>query len=219
MSELHPISLDSIELSALLASWICHDIISPAGATYLALEVLEDELGEPTGEEAFRSAKESAGKTSTKLQFCRLAFGASGSLAAGADTGEAARLAIAYAEIEKIALSWEGPRLILPKNQIKLMLNLMLLGLDAASRGGKVHVVIAEAAGKPHIRLTATGDRNRFPKGTDTFLKGLIEKDAVIDPRSTQPYFTWLLAQSVGVDITVYREGEGVILEAKAKSA
>ncbi|MBX9619343.1 MAG: histidine phosphotransferase [Hyphomicrobiales bacterium] len=215
MSDLVPISLDAIELSALLSSWICHDIISPAGAVYNALEILEDELGEPTGVEAFGHAKKSAAKTSTKLQFSRIAFGASGSLSAGVDSGEAERLAIAYGALEKVTVTWSGPRLILPKNQIKLMLNLLLLSLEAVPRGGAVHVTIGDQAERPEIQLSAEGLNARIPKGSETFLRGLIEKDAVMDARAVQPYFTGLLAKAVGVDILVRQDGERIIIETK----
>lgn len=213
MSELVPISLDPIELSALLSSWICHDIISPAGAVYNALEILEDELGDPSGQEAFEHAKKSAAKMSTKLQFCRMAFGASGSLAAGLDTGEAERLAVAYTELEKTTLSWTGPRAIMPKNQIKLILNLVLMALEAIPRGGTMQLTLEDEGGKPKVRLRAQGLNARIPKGISTFFKGLIEKDAIMDPRSVQPYYTGLLAKMVGVDIIVSQDGETIFFE------
>ncbi len=37
------VSLDALDLSALLCSRVCHDVISPVGAIVNGLEVLEDE--------------------------------------------------------------------------------------------------------------------------------------------------------------------------------
>ena len=37
------ISLDSLDLAALLCSRVCHDVISPVGAIVNGLEVLEDD--------------------------------------------------------------------------------------------------------------------------------------------------------------------------------
>lgn len=215
MSELVPISLSSIELSALLASWICHDIISPAGAIYNALEILEDELEDSSGREAFEHAKKSAAKTSTKLQFSRMAFGASGSLSAGLDSGEAERLAISYCELEKATLTWTGQRVIFPKNQIKLVLNMILIGLEAVPRGGTLAVALGEEGGKIAVTLRAKGLNARIPKGIPDLFRGLIEKEAILDPRAVQPYFTGLLAQAVGVELTINQDGDDIVLEAK----
>ena len=41
-----PISLDSLDLAALLCSRVCHDVISPVGAIVNGLEVLADEKDE-----------------------------------------------------------------------------------------------------------------------------------------------------------------------------
>ncbi|HEV2000356.1 MAG TPA: histidine phosphotransferase, partial [Xanthobacteraceae bacterium] len=38
-----PISLEALDLAALLCSRLCHDVISPVGAIVNGLEVLEDE--------------------------------------------------------------------------------------------------------------------------------------------------------------------------------
>lgn len=77
----------------------------------------------------------------------------------------------------KVTVTWSGPRVILPKNQIKLMLNLMLLGLEAVPlRGGKIHVTIGDDSERPDIHILADGLNARIPKGSETFLRGVIEK-------------------------------------------
>ncbi|MGL4445938.1 MAG: histidine phosphotransferase, partial [Alsobacter sp.] len=40
------LTLDSLDLAALLCSRVCHDVISPVGAIVNGLEVLEDEKDE-----------------------------------------------------------------------------------------------------------------------------------------------------------------------------
>ena len=40
------VTLDALDLSALLCSRVCHDVISPVGAIVNGLEVLEDEAWE-----------------------------------------------------------------------------------------------------------------------------------------------------------------------------
>ncbi|MEA2947296.1 MAG: histidine phosphotransferase ChpT [Alphaproteobacteria bacterium] len=40
------VSLDALDLAALLCSRVCHDLISPAGAIVNGLEVLEDKASD-----------------------------------------------------------------------------------------------------------------------------------------------------------------------------
>ena len=43
MSGTNSLTLDALDLSALLCSRVCHDVISPIGAIVNGLEVLEDD--------------------------------------------------------------------------------------------------------------------------------------------------------------------------------
>ena len=83
------LKIDPLELAALVASRVCHDIISPVGAIVNGLEVLEEEKDESMREFAQDLVQKSARQASAKLQFSRLAFGASGG--AGAETRHGGR--------------------------------------------------------------------------------------------------------------------------------
>jgi histidine phosphotransferase ChpT len=85
-SRLTTISLAPLDLAALMSSRICHDVISPVGAIVNGLEVLEAEEDEDMRSIAMDLIKKSAISASARLQFCRLAFGAAGSLSAAVDT-------------------------------------------------------------------------------------------------------------------------------------
>src|SRR3712207_9450321 len=87
------ISLDSLDLAALLCSRVCHDVISPVGAIVNGLEVLEDDSDASMREFALDLIQKSARQASARLQFARLAFGAAGVAGASLDLGEAAQVA------------------------------------------------------------------------------------------------------------------------------
>ena len=88
------ISLDALDLAALLCSRVCHDLISPTGAIVNGLEVLEEEdSDEETKTFALDLIKRSAKTASARLQFCRLAFGAAGAATAKVDLGDAQAMA------------------------------------------------------------------------------------------------------------------------------
>ena len=82
-------ALDGMDLAALLCSRVCNDVISPVGAIINGLEVLEDEKEGEMREIALDLIKKSAAAASARLQFCRLAYGAAGSVGASIDTGDA----------------------------------------------------------------------------------------------------------------------------------
>src|SRR5499425_2660353 len=135
-----PVTLEALDLAALLCSRVCHDLISPVGAVVNGLEVLEEGKDEETRTFALDLIKKSAQQASARLQFCRLAFGAAGSAGASIDLGDAQGVARGFLEDDKTKLAWNLPRLLLPKNRVKLLLNLLLLGGQTIPRGGTMTV-------------------------------------------------------------------------------
>src|SRR6266545_6490665 len=119
-----PVTLEPLELAALLCSRVCHDLISPAGAIVNGLEVLEEDGDEETKKFALDLIRKSATTASARLQFCRIAFGAAGSAGAAIDLGDAEGVSRGMLEDDKTKLKWGLPRVLLPKNRVKLLLNL-----------------------------------------------------------------------------------------------
>src|ERR1700739_4565515 len=113
-----PITLDALDLAALLCSRVCHDLISPAGAICNGLELLEESDDEETRTFALELIKKSARTASARLQFCRIAFGAAGSAGAQIDLGDAEKVARGFIEDEKTKLAWNLPRVLLAKNRV-----------------------------------------------------------------------------------------------------
>src|SRR5271168_5416408 len=126
---------DTLELAALLCSRVCHDLISPVGAIVNGLEVLDDNPKPDDREFALDLIKKSAKTASAPLQFCRLAFGAAGSSAAQIDLGDAEGMARGFLD-EKTKLDWHLPRALMPKNRVKLLLNMVIIAGQTIPRGG-----------------------------------------------------------------------------------
>ena len=122
------IALEGLDLAALLCSRVCHDLISPVGAIMNGLEVMEEDKDDAeTKTFAMDLIKKSARTASAKLQFCRLAFGAAGSAGAQIDTGDAEKVTRGLIEDGKTSITWNLPRVLLPKNRVKLLLNMVLI--------------------------------------------------------------------------------------------
>src|SRR6202163_4104975 len=126
--------IEALDLAALLCSRVCHDLISPGGAIVNGLEVLEESKDEETKTFALDLIKKSAGTASAKLQFCRLAFGAAGSAGAQIDTGDAEKVTRGLMEDGRTTIAWNLPRVLLAKNRVKLLLNVLLLAHQAVPR-------------------------------------------------------------------------------------
>src|SRR5436853_7399991 len=135
-----PVTLEALDLAALLCSRVCHDLISPVGAVVNGLEVLEEGKDEETRTFALDLIKKSSQQASARLQFCRLAFGAAGSAGAAIDLGSAETVARGLLEDEKTKIHWNLPRALLPKKQVKLLLNLLILAGQIIPRGVTVTV-------------------------------------------------------------------------------
>src|SRR5215831_4124342 len=122
------VAVDALDLAALLCSRVCHDLISPTGAIVNGLEVLDEkDTDQETRNFALDLIKKSARTASARLQFCRLAFGAAGSAGAQIDLGDGHAMARAFIEDDKTKLVWNLPRLLLPKNRVKLLLNMLII--------------------------------------------------------------------------------------------
>src|ERR1044072_1689145 len=105
-----PVTLEALDLAALLCSRVCHDLISPVGAGVNGVEVMEDEAGEQPKPSAIDLTKETARPASARLRFCRIPFGAAGSAGASIDTGDAEGVARGMLEDEKTKLTWRIER-------------------------------------------------------------------------------------------------------------
>lgn len=204
-------TLTAPDLAALLCSRVCHDIISPVGAINNGLELL-DEGG--ADEDAMRLIKTSARNASARLQFARIAFGAAGSAGMMIDTGDAESVATAFVANEKPELEWRGGRALLPKNKVKLILNMLLVANAAIPRGGKVVVELFDLETSPRFVLTAQGPMMRVPAKFLELHSGARPEEP-IDAHAVQPYYTLLLAREASMTISIHATAEQIALTAE----
>ena len=206
-----PVALDALDLAALLCSRVCHDLISPTGAIVNGLEVLEDGGDEETKTFALDLIKKSARTASARLQFCRLAFGAAGSAGAQIDVGDAEAMARGFTEDGKIKLAWNLPRVLLPKNRVKLLLNMLIIASQTIPRGGTLTVDPTGAGESMGFRITAAGLNARIPQHVPDLLAGNSE-NGTVDAHAVQPFYTGLLARSCGIAVALAAEGDAIII-------
>jgi histidine phosphotransferase ChpT len=203
---------DALELAALLCSRVCHDLISPVGAIVNGLEVLDDNPKPEDRDFALDLIRKSAKTASARLQFCRLAFGAAGSAGAQIDLGDALNMAKGHIEDGKCTIAWNLPRLLLPKNRVKLLLNMLVIAQHTIPRGGTLTVDPIGDGETMGFKVSATGLNARLPQNIADLLAN--SQAAGIDAHAVQPYYTRLLAEACGLKVTLKSEGEAVVATA-----
>jgi len=207
-------ALDALDLAALLCSRVCHDVISPVGAIVNGLEVLEEEKDAEMRAFAVDLIKKSARTASARLQFCRLAFGAAGSAGASIDTGDAEQVARGLLGDEKTQIVWNAPRVLMPKNKVKLILNLCLIAAAAIPRGGVIEVTMEGEGGAEALKVESRGANARLAHHVPSLLAGQPEANGV-DAHGIQAFYAGLVARAAGMELKVAATEGSVCVEAR----
>jgi histidine phosphotransferase ChpT len=207
------VALESLDLAALLCSRVCHDLISPVGAIVNGLEVMEDDKDPETKTFALDLIKKSVKTASARLQFCRIAFGAAGSAGAQIDLGDAEKVARGFLEDDKTRLTWNVPRVLLAKNRVKLLLNMLVIAGQTIPRGGMLTVDAVGSGDNMGFKVKAAGANAKVPQAVPELLSGGAHNGGV-DAHAIQPYYTGLLARSCGLSVALSKEDEAIVVTA-----
>jgi histidine phosphotransferase ChpT len=199
--------LSDLDLAALLSSRVCHDIISPVGAIANGLELMDDpETDAEMRATALDMVRSSAKTATAKLKFCRIAFGAAGSAGALIDMSEAGEVAKAFVGEEKVKLDWQAPRENRPKQEVKLLLNMLLLALAGVPRGGIVTVTVQGR----NLAVHAKGERAKINEALASALNGSADL-LTLDARLVQPYYARILAEASGLNLSMAMQSEDTV--------
>ena len=204
--------MKALELTALISSRLCHDLVGPIGALNNGLEILVDETDAELRRRAIELMVGSAGVAARRLKFYRLAYGAASGHGMSIGLDEAREAARGLFEESKITLDWPdasgGEDLGGELAAVKLLLNMIAVGAEALARGGELSVSLKTAESGLHLAVVAVGPGASL---ADDALQLLTAKgDAVeIGPRAVQPYFTARLAEALGTRVSVNARGVG----------
>lgn len=183
----------------LMASRLCHDLISPVSAINNGVELAED-LGDEGQAEAWDLIASSARQASLRLQCLRLAYGAAGS-------GDN----IALSEIRRVFTDWLGEgrtRLEWPDSALslndeapagfaKVVLNALILAAESNAHNA---VISTNTAGDREFEICLRGESVALREGAREALEGTLDVQA-LDPRSIHAYITGQFARHYNVDL------------------
>jgi histidine phosphotransferase ChpT len=215
------IELSATDLAAMLCSRVCHDLINPVGAIGNGLEVLADPSQAAMADSARDLIANAAKQSRAKLEFARLAYGASSTAGTDIDTRECERVARILFDIEKADLDWQVPLILLPKHKAKLFMNMLLIAVGSVPRGGLVMAKISGPAGTEAFSFIATSDPEKrqktlVPSGAPELLAG--NPPEGVDARGIQPFYTGLLARLTGMEIKIGLEDGKFVFSATPKA-
>lgn len=207
------VSLDPYVLE-LMASRICHDVISPVGAINNGLELLQ-EMGIEGGAEAVSLIAKSAEQANRRLKLFRYAYGAAGSKDL-VDSKDLRRVAFDYLQGSRTVLEWPEtepmpmPGSQFPRGLMKAILNLILLGSEMITKAGLVKLRQATPGGYP-IELHISGDGAGFRDGMEASLQGTIEPHN-LDARLVHAYITGALLRHYGLKLSTQKSPDGRVV-------
>ncbi|MDF3023986.1 MAG: hypothetical protein K0R10_1347 [Alphaproteobacteria bacterium] len=191
----------------LIASRICHDLVSPVGAISNGVELMQ-ELGEDAGDEAMKLIADSALQASIRLKAFRLSYGAAGTdknvgfkdiREVFSDLLKSGRI---QAEFEPdLGVKYSMP----PRGFFKVLLNLLIMAEECNHGEGKISVTSLE--GNKGVKILVTGKNPGFREGAEAALRGETSADD-LDPRSVHAYITGKFAQLFDLKISWSSQAE-----------
>lgn len=195
----------------LLASRICHDLISPVGAINNGVEFMQD-MGPDAGDDALELISYSASQAAAKLQAFRIAYGAGGrDPNIKPEDIQKAFSALTSAE-GKISQIWDpygplGPK-PLPPGFCKMLMCSMMLAMETLPKGGSIYVKPGDGR---QTLVIAEGNGAMVRDGVDSALKNTIAVED-LDPRLVHPYAIGVIAADYGFNLALQSREDGKII-------
>lgn len=187
----------------MMASKVCHDLISPIGAVNNGIEFLT-EMGPDAGEEVTDLIAFSAGQASAKLKAYRMAYGAG-----GAD--DSIKPEEVYESIEaivgaekKVVQKWDPYGALgyedRPKAFCKMLISALLLGMDSMPKGGTLHVEPGPAANQTLVK--AVGEDASIRGRSAEALAQKLPRES-LEPKYVHAFITGLLGKAYGYELSI----------------
>lgn len=194
----------------LLASRICHDLISPVGAVHNGVEFLQ-ESGD-SGGEAVDLIAHSAEMAAARLQVFRLAYGAG-----GRDTNikpeDVYKTFDSSIRLDgKVTQGWNPKGKLgfqsIPLGYCKILMGCLMLAQECLPKGGKISV---EAGAPDHTHIVAEGQDAALRQNVREALARALDVQT-LDPRLVHPYVLSVLANHYGLSVGVAGEEKGRVV-------
>lgn len=204
--------MTAADFASLLCSRLCHDLVGPVGAIFNGVELLADEHDPDMRARCMELLSDSARQTANKLKFFRLAFGAAGGFGDQVDAREAqAALEGLFGDERRVNVRWMVSGSALPKDAVKLLLNLALIAGDALLRGGELSVAAEPTAHSVELAVRAEGQRLLLDPELRAALSGTTPPDQ-LTPRAAAAQLVHILLAEAGSRLQISEPADGVLV-------
>ena len=198
-----------IRVMELLASKLCHDLVSPVSAINNGVELIED-IGGSVIDEAMKLIGDSGITASRRLRLYRMAYGRAGS-EESLGAKDVRQVAEHYLTGGKMSLVWADSLdlsgFVETRGYFKTLLNLIVLAEESLAYGGVITLHSGEA-GRRGCWLEIMGRNAHLSPAHQQALDGV---SAIEDltPRSIHAYVTGRFAAQFGLDLRHNQVAEG----------
>lgn len=207
-----PVELSALDLSAMLCSKVCHDVINPVAAMENGFQLLEMDQKPESREEAMKLIRHSAIQATAKLKYARIAFGSSGSPTAQLDVGDAGELGQQLFEPD-LKVNFSIPKTLIAKNRVKLLLNMMLIAAGFVPRGGTMTIEPIGSGETMGFSVKVTASMVRVHPAIENLLAGTPAEP--VSAQTIQPFYAGVLAREQGMKLAVAADAASATLNAQ----
>jgi histidine phosphotransferase ChpT len=207
---------DDVDLAALIATRICHDLVSPVGAVVNGISLIQEMSGANCSEETALIGQ-SAHRASRLLQFYRIAFGEVTDDAADILSSVIRDHAISLLSTRRVSVELEDTRgLPLPRAKARMLCLLILVARALAGRRSQVRIAVPCQGGLCFVAVVEpVGDANvaQFLP----LLENSTSESVLVLPRAIEFMLLARAAKQQAMSIDIYREGGIVVLQLREK--
>ena len=195
----------------LMASRICHDLISPVGAVHNGVEFLQ-ETGAEGGGEAVDLIAHSAETAAARLQAFRLAYGAGGR-DPNIKAEDVHRTFGNLIRLDgKVTQNWD-PRGDLgfseaPLGYAKILMGALMLAQECLPKGGEI--AVGPSSKTNCTKITAASENAMLREGVDKAVARSLAAES-LDPRLVHPFILSTLADHYGFTFAIASSGNGKV--------
>ncbi len=195
----------SASVIELLASRICHDLVSPVGAINNGVEFMEEMGDDPEQrKEALGLISHSASQASAKLMAFRIAYGAGGRDANIKPEDVQKAFSQLISADGKISQTWDpfgnlGPK-PLPYAYCKMLMCGMMLAMECLVKGGYISVRPGE--GDQTLIIAESDNGVLLRDNVEAAMRQDIATED-LDPRLVHPYAIAVIAEHYGYNLSI----------------
>ena len=209
-----PNPIDDLALASLLSSRICHDLAGQIGALNNGVEIMTAGADADMRAHVLNLIEETGRRAAARLQFYRLAFGAGGSMSERTQLSEIETMTSNFLRGGRVSVDWQPEARELDRNHVRLMLNLIMLGVETLPRGGMLRVGVVDKSAVNLIVISEGRGATVEPQRAELLAEGVLGDGGEVQSRDAAFLHAHRLAGSLSAELTYGQEDDRVVYAA-----